>query len=79
MTEQRQTYLPAEIEPNWQRFLERRQVFRAINPGESGLVEVRPKFYVLDVLPYPTGAFDQGRRTDRWADRERVGYRGDSR
>jgi leucyl-tRNA synthetase len=41
---------PHKIEPKWQRFWQENATFRArINPG-------RPKFYVLDMFPYPSGA-----------------------
>lgn len=43
-----------ELEPHWQRQWEQQKVFRAANPGEPG--SERPKFYVLDFFPYPSGA-----------------------
>ncbi|MCG3126767.1 MAG: Leucine--tRNA ligase [Phycisphaerae bacterium] len=43
-----------EIERRWQETWERGGVFRAANPGEPG--GERPKFYVLDFFPYPSGA-----------------------
>jgi leucyl-tRNA synthetase len=43
-------YEPAAIEARWQRHWAERATFRAeIDPG-------RPKFYVLDMFPYPSGA-----------------------
>ncbi|MGE0142828.1 MAG: leucine--tRNA ligase [Planctomycetota bacterium] len=56
MSESRQTYRPAEIEPKWQRFWDDHEVFRARNPGEPGFEAKRPKFYALDMFPYPSGA-----------------------
>ncbi len=50
------SYKPAEIEPHWQRFWEAEQTFRAPNPGESGFDAKKPKYYVLDMFPYPSGA-----------------------
>ncbi|MBK9121227.1 MAG: leucine--tRNA ligase [Phycisphaerales bacterium] len=47
-------YAFQEIEPRWQATWEARQTFRAANPGEPG--SERPKFYVLDFFPYPSGA-----------------------
>ena len=44
----------AEIESKWQQRWQERQTFRQPNPGEAGFVE-RPKFYVLDMFPYPSG------------------------
>jgi leucyl-tRNA synthetase len=43
-----------EIEPRWQRHWEDHKLFRAANPGEPA--SERPKFYVLDFFPYPSGA-----------------------
>jgi leucyl-tRNA synthetase len=57
------------IEPKWQRHWDERQTFRAFNPGEavpaehpfarrhSGRApEELPKYYILDMFPYPSGA-----------------------
>ncbi|MDI1431676.1 leucine--tRNA ligase [Polyangium sorediatum] len=43
-------YVHAEAEPRWQRFWEETGVFRAVRH------EGRPKRYVLDMFPYPSGA-----------------------
>jgi leucyl-tRNA synthetase len=50
------SYDPAELEPRWQAHWEERGLFRAKNPGEPGFDPARPKFYVLDMFPYPSGA-----------------------
>ncbi len=42
------------IEPKWQEFWDRHKTFRAANPGEPG--SEKPKFYALDMFPYPSGA-----------------------
>ncbi len=43
-------YNPAEIEPRWQSFWDQHDTFHARrSPG-------RPKLYVLDMFPYPSGA-----------------------
>ncbi len=47
-------YAFGEIEEKWQRRWDERQAFRAANPGEAG--SERPKYYVLDFFPYPSGA-----------------------
>ena len=47
---ERERYNPAEIEPKWQRYWEENKTFRAErHPG-------RPKKYILDMFPYPSGA-----------------------
>ncbi len=43
-----------EIEQRWQQVWDERRAFRAANPGEPG--SQRPKYYVLDFFPYPSGA-----------------------
>ena len=45
----------AAIESEWQRYWEQNGTFRQPNPGQQGFVE-KPKFYVLDMFPYPSGA-----------------------
>jgi leucyl-tRNA synthetase len=57
------------IEPKWQQHWEQEQTFRAWNPGEpipanhpfaqrhAGVQpELLPKYYILDMFPYPSGA-----------------------
>jgi leucyl-tRNA synthetase len=48
--------MAGEIEQRWQREWLERGVFRAPNPGEPGFDGARPKFYCLDMFPYPSGA-----------------------
>ncbi|MFM1874255.1 MAG: hypothetical protein RL398_3677, partial [Planctomycetota bacterium] len=55
-SEPKQTYDPATIEPKWQRFWAERDVFRALNPGDQGFDAKQPKFYALDMFPYPSAA-----------------------
>jgi len=43
-------YNPNEIEANWQKYWSDNQTFAAINNSE------KPKYYVLDMFPYPSGA-----------------------
>jgi len=45
----------ASIEKKWQDYWQRQGTFRQPNPGETDFVE-RPKLYVLDMFPYPSGA-----------------------
>jgi leucyl-tRNA synthetase len=43
-------YNPEAIEPRWQRYWEENHTFRT--PDDSS----RPKYYILDMFPYPSGA-----------------------
>ena len=49
-------YDPAEIEPRWQKRWEDEHTFRALNPGDEGFDPKQPKYYVLDMFPYPSGS-----------------------
>jgi leucyl-tRNA synthetase len=44
------TYNPKAIEPRWQKYWEEHKTFRT--PDRSD----KPKFYILDMFPYPSGA-----------------------
>ncbi|HBF23349.1 MAG TPA: leucine--tRNA ligase, partial [Planctomycetes bacterium] len=46
----------AEIESRWQSHWLSKEVFCTPNPGDEGFVSEKPKFYVLDMFPYPSGA-----------------------
>jgi leucyl-tRNA synthetase len=52
----RKPYPFDQIEPKWQAIWDERQPFHAQNPGEPGFDPAKPKFYVLDMFPYPSGA-----------------------
>ncbi|MFH0938082.1 MAG: leucine--tRNA ligase [Planctomycetota bacterium] len=49
-------YVPAEIESKWQQFWAEHQTFRVQNPGDPNFDAKRPKYYILDMFPYPSGA-----------------------
>ena len=55
-TDRRKPYPFDLIEPVWQRVWAERGTFRIPNPGEPGFDATRPKYYVLDMFPYPSGS-----------------------
>jgi leucyl-tRNA synthetase len=48
------TYRPSVIEPKWQAVWKERNTFRT--PSDPDELGAKPKFYVLDMFPYPSGA-----------------------
>jgi len=46
----------ASIEKKWQAFWKQNATFKTPNPGDAGFDPSKPKFYVLDMFPYPSGA-----------------------
>ena len=54
--ERRKPYPFSVFEPKWQAHWEAKQTFHALNPGEEGFDGSKPKYYVLDMFPYPSGA-----------------------
>lgn len=54
MTRARKSYPFHDIEPKWQQYWDTHESFKAANPGEKG--SEKPKFYALDMFPYPSGA-----------------------
>ncbi|MBV9489460.1 MAG: leucine--tRNA ligase [Verrucomicrobia bacterium] len=55
MIERRKQFPFDEFEPKWQRYWDEQRTFSIPNPGEPGFDPTRPKFYVLDMFPYPSG------------------------
>src|SRR5437762_12780228 len=55
-SERRKPYPFHQIEPKWQAIWEERQRFHAPNPGDKNFDQSKPKFYILDMFPYPSGA-----------------------
>lgn len=49
-------YDPAAIEPRWQAFWDARHSFRSVDPQAPDFDPARPKYYVLDMFPYPSGS-----------------------
>ena len=55
-SDRRKPYPFDQIEPKWQAIWDEHQFFHGPNPGEKGFDPAKPKFYVLDMFPYPSGA-----------------------
>ncbi len=47
-------YDPAKIEPVWQKRWEEAKAFRT--PSDPQTLAAKPKYYILDMFPYPSGA-----------------------
>ncbi len=45
-----------EIETRWQKYWAENQTFKAVNPPFPENIPAAPKYYVLDMFPYPSGA-----------------------
>ena len=43
-------YVPATIEPKWQRYWQEQETVKVVED------DTKPKFYCLDMFPYPSGA-----------------------
>src|SRR5213082_2184510 len=55
MSARRKPYPFDRFEPKWQRFWDECRTFHTPNPGEKNFDGSKPKFYVLDMFPYPSG------------------------
>src|SRR5581483_1019580 len=53
--QQMDRYDPHEIERRWQAVWERERTWEVANPGQPGFDGSKPKAYVLEMLPYPSG------------------------
>ena len=56
MSETRKPFPFDEFEPKWQARWDSEKTFRTQNPGMEGFDASKPKYYVLDMFPYPSGA-----------------------
>jgi leucyl-tRNA synthetase len=54
-TERRKQFPFDEFEPRWQAAWEADQAFRTPNPGDADFDASKPKYFVLDMFPYPSG------------------------
>ncbi len=48
-------YDPKAIEAKWQRVWAEERTWEVANPGQPGFDDSKPKSYVLEMLPYPSG------------------------
>ncbi|MCA9277329.1 MAG: class I tRNA ligase family protein, partial [Phycisphaerales bacterium] len=48
--------MAGDIETRWQQWWSEQGTYRQPNPGEPGFDASRPKYYALDMFPYPSGA-----------------------
>ena len=46
-----------EIEKKWQKYWEENKIFKTLNPKDEGFDDKKPKYYVLDMFPYPSWAW----------------------
>ncbi|WP_411845840.1 class I tRNA ligase family protein [Roseibacillus persicicus] len=57
MSEERSKPFPFdEFEPRWQKRWADEKTYRTAGPGEEGFDASKPKYFVLDMFPYPSGA-----------------------
>src|SRR3954449_12698162 len=56
MNERRKPYPFDKLELKWQAIWDEARTFHARNPGDEGFDPNKPKYYVLDMFPYPSGA-----------------------
>lgn len=56
MSDVRKPFPFREFEPKWQLRWESEKTFRTPGPGDEGFDPAKPKYYVLDMFPYPSGA-----------------------
>src|SRR5947207_14805936 len=56
MNERRKPYPFDRLEPKWHAIWDEARTFHAPNPGEPNFDPAKPKFYVLDMFPYPSVA-----------------------
>ena len=54
-SEPRKAFPFSEFEPKWQGEWEAQNAFRTPNPGDPDFDASKPKYYVLDMFPYPSG------------------------
>lgn len=56
MSERKKPYPFDTFEPEWQQIWDEQKTYRVPNPGDSDFDSTKPKYYVLDMFPYPSAA-----------------------
>ena len=56
MSDKRKPFPFDDFEPAWQARWDAEETFRTPNPGDADFDASKPKFYVLDMFPYPSGS-----------------------
>ena len=56
MSDARKPFPFREFEPKWQARWDTEKTFRTPGPGDADFDPAKPKYYVLDMFPYPSGA-----------------------
>ncbi len=56
MSDARKPFPFRDFEPQWQQRWEAEKTFRTPGPGDADFDATKPKYYVLDMFPYPSGA-----------------------
>ena len=56
MSEKRKPYPFDLFEPKWQSHWAENKTYRTPGPGDEGFDPSKPKYYILDMFPYPSGA-----------------------
>jgi leucyl-tRNA synthetase len=56
MSDTRKPFPFPEFEPKWQARWESEKTFRTAGPGDADFDPGKPKYYVLDMFPYPSGS-----------------------
>jgi leucyl-tRNA synthetase len=56
MSDRRKPFPFDVFEPAWQARWDAEKTFRTPNPGDADFDGTKPKFYVLDMFPYPSGS-----------------------
>ena len=56
MSDQRKPFPFADFESKWQQHWDAHKTFHTPNPGDEDFDASKPKYFILDMFPYPSGA-----------------------